>query len=545
VLDVAVFGAGLHVNVADLAAGAEQIRRSAGTAAHSDQEAGADPAHHGRRFCGPDRSRGTKKPMSLRRTRAMFEKEFRHILRDSRSLIMALFLPLFQMLLFGYALNLDVDRIPTLIYDGDHSADSRALIERFRASRFFEIEGFTNSYGEIEKGIDKSKVLLGIVIPRDYSQRLNGGGKANVQILLDGSDSNTASIALSYVEGLVQNYALQVRSNGQDRSAGMPLVSPVDSRVRIWYNSTLESTNYIVPGLIAAMMMVIAALLTSLTVAREWEMGTMEQLLSTPVRAGEIVLGKMLAFFVVGVADTTIAVLVGIFVYGVPFRGSVWFLALSTMIFLTGAFFWGILVSAIARTQLFAFQLGLVTTFLPSFLLSGFLYAIENMPVPIQIITHVVPARYFVTIVRGIFLKGIGMRSLVGTGAFSGGLLDPGVLGGGTQNEAEARLRGSHCYERTHFRHHSQRAEPVVPQPAHAHVSLRAADVSAHHLRLRGQPGRGQPAHGVDGHGPIAAEPRFAGVFQGSGRFLLTACRKAKKTFRTCWTAATRRWSCA
>jgi len=350
--------------------------------------------------------------MNLRRTRAMFEKEVRHILRDSRSLIMALFLPLFQMLLFGYALNLDVDRIPTLIYDGDHSNDSRALIERFRGSRFFEIEGFTNSYQEIEKGIDKSKVLLGIVIPRDYSQRLNAGDKANVQILLDGSDSNTASIALSYVEGLVQTYALQVRSNGQERSAGLPLVSPVDSRVRIWYNSTLESTNYIVPGLIAAMMMVIAALLTSLTVAREWEMGTMEQLLSTPVRAAEIVMGKMLAFFVIGVADTTIAVVVGIFVYGVPFRGNVLVLAFTTMIFLSGAFFWGILVSAWARSQLFAFQLGLVTTFLPSFMLSGFLYAIENMPVPIQIITHVVPARYFVTIVRAIFLKGVGLNVL-------------------------------------------------------------------------------------------------------------------------------------
>jgi ABC-2 type transport system permease protein len=182
--------------------------------------------------------------------------------------------------------------------------------------------------------------------------------------------------------------------------------------VRIWYNSTLESTNYIVPGLIAAMMMVIAALLTSLTVAREWEMGTMEQLLSTPVRASEIVVGKMLAFFVIGVADTTIAVVVGIFVYGVPFRGNILVLALTTVIFLSGAFFWGILVSALARSQLFAFQLGLVTTFLPSFMLSGFLYAIENMPLPIQIITHAVPARYFVTIVRAIFLKGVGLNVL-------------------------------------------------------------------------------------------------------------------------------------
>lgn len=350
--------------------------------------------------------------MNLRRTRAIFKKECRHILRDSRSLIMALILPMFQMLLFGYALNLDVDRIPTLIYDGDHSAESRALIERFRGSRFFEIEGFTNRYTDIEKGIDKSKILLGIVIPRDYSQRLNAGDKANIQILLDGSDSNTASIALSYVEGLVQNYALQVRSAGQDRRAGVPLVSPVDARLRVWYNSTLRSSNYIVPGLIAAMMMVIAALLTSLTVAREWEMGTMEQLLSTPVRAAEIVMGKMLAFFVIGVVDTTIAVLVGIFVYDVPFRGSIWVLALTTMIFLSGAFFWGVLVSALARSQLFAFQLGLVTTFLPSFMLSGFLYAIENMPVPIQAVTRVVPARYFVTIVRAIFLKGVGLDVL-------------------------------------------------------------------------------------------------------------------------------------
>jgi len=350
--------------------------------------------------------------MNPRRTRAMFQKEFRHILRDSRSLIMALILPLFQMLLFGYALNLDVDRIPTLVFDADHSAASRALISRFSGSRFFEIHGYVNSYAEIEKGIDKSKILMGLVIPRDYSQRVGANAKSNVQILLDGSDSNTASIALSYVESLVQNYSLEMRSNAQDRHAGLPITPPVEARLRIWYNNTLESTNYIVPGLIAAMMMVISALLTSLTVAREWEMGTMEQLLSTPVRASEIVMGKMLAFFTVGVVDTTIATLVGVFVYGVPFRGSPLVLAINTMIFLTGAFFWGILVSALAKSQLLAFQMGMVTTFLPSFLLSGFLYAIENMPLPIQWVTRVVPARYFVSIVKGIFLKGNGFDVL-------------------------------------------------------------------------------------------------------------------------------------
>jgi ABC-2 type transport system permease protein len=319
---------------------------------------------------------------------------------------------LFQMLLYGYALNLDVDRIPTLVFDADHSAASRALISRFSGSRFFEIHGYVNNYADIEKGIDQSKILMGLVIPRDYSQRLGANAKPGVQILLDGSDSNTASIALSYVEGLVQNYSLQVRSDAQDRHAGLPITPPVEARLRIWYNNTLESTNYIVPGLIAAMMMVISALLTSLTVAREWEMGTMEQLLSTPVRASEIVMGKMLAFFTVGVADTAIATVVAIFVYGVPFRGSVAVLAINTMIFLTGAFFWGILVSALAKSQLLAFQMGMVTTFLPSFLLSGFLYAIENMPLPIQWVTRVVPARYFVSIVKGIFLKGNGFDVL-------------------------------------------------------------------------------------------------------------------------------------
>ena len=352
--------------------------------------------------------------MSLQRTRAMFQKEFRHIVRDPRSLIMALVLPMFQMLLFGYALNLDVDRIPTLIYDADGSIASRALVERFHGSRFFEIEGFVSDYGAIEKGIDQGQILMGVAIPRDYARRISAGDKVNVQILLDGSDSNTASIALSYVESLLQTYALEVRSRGQDRRAGTRITSPVDPLLRIWYNNTLESKNYIVPGLIAAMMMVIAALLTSLTVAREWEMGTMEQLLSTPVRAAEIVIGKMLAFFVVGITDTVVAAVVAIFVFSVPFRGAVWVLALTTVIFLLGAFFWGILVSALARSQTLAFQIGLVSTFLPSFLLSGFLYAIENMPLPIRVITHVVPARYFVTIVRGIFLKGVGLNVLGG-----------------------------------------------------------------------------------------------------------------------------------
>jgi ABC-2 type transport system permease protein len=205
-----------------------------------------------------------------------------------------------------------------------------------------------------------------------------------------------------------------LRTTTMNRRGGERISLPVDARLRVWYNSSLESKNYVVPGLIAVVLQIIAALLTSLTIAREWEMGTMEQILSTPLRPAEMVLGKMLAYFVVGLADATIAVLVGIYVFDVPFRGSVPLMVVSTCVFLFGALFWGIFVSAVAKTQLAAYQLGLMSSFLPAFLLSGFVYSIETMPTVIQVITHIVPSRYVVTILKGVFLKGIGWEVLWG-----------------------------------------------------------------------------------------------------------------------------------
>jgi ABC-2 type transport system permease protein len=350
--------------------------------------------------------------MSYRRTRALFQKELRHIVRDVRSLIMALAMPLVLLLLFGYALNLDVDRVPTLVYDADGSPQSRELVERFRGSRFFDIVGESPDQRGLERAIDERRVLLGLAIPRDYAQRLNAGRTAEIQALLDGSDSNTAEIALGYVETLARAYSFEVRAAAQNQRGGLRAQTPLEAQVRVWYNSTLQSRNYVVPGLIAVILMIIAALLTSLTVAREWEMGTMEQLLSTPARPAEIVLGKMLAFFLVGVADTVVAVLVAVFVFDVPFRGELWLLGLASGVFLSGALFWGIFISAVAKSQLLAFQMGLLSSFLPAFLLSGFVYATENMPPVIQAITYVVPARYFVTILKGVFLKGVGLNVL-------------------------------------------------------------------------------------------------------------------------------------
>jgi ABC-2 type transport system permease protein len=325
---------------------------------------------------------------------------------------MALAVPLVMLLLFGYALTLDVDRIPTLIYDADQSPQSRELIERFQGSRYFEIRGLVDEYQTIERAIDRRECLLALVIPQDYSENLLTGQEADVQLLLDGSDSNTASIALGYAEAMLQAYALELRSQTLNRKGGGGVRAPVEAQLRVWYNSELKSKNYIVPGLIAVILMIIAALLTSLTIAREWEMGTMEQLLSTPLRPAEVVLGKMAAFFSVGLIDTIVAIGVGVLVFQVPLRGNALVVFVTSCIFLFGALCWGIMISAIARQQLLAFQMGILSSFLPAFLLSGFVFAISNMPTVIQIITYIVPARYFVTILKGIFLKGIGIEVL-------------------------------------------------------------------------------------------------------------------------------------
>jgi drug efflux transport system permease protein len=351
--------------------------------------------------------------VSLSRAWAMFIKELRHILRDPRSLLMALALPLFQLLLFGYALNLDVDRIPTMIYDGNPSPASRDLIDGFRGSRFFDVQALASGSSEVERAINRGRVLLGIVIPYNYSQQIAAGKRADVQVIVDGSDSNTASIALAYVESVIQTQGIRLRIRSQQQFAGFTPTLPVDARVRVWYNDTLESKNFVVPGLVAIILMIISSLLTSLTIAREFEMGTMEQLLSTALRPIDIVIGKMGAFFLVGVVDTVMSVLVAIYVFAVPFRGDVLLLAVTSCVFLCGAMSMGLLVSSLAESQLVAFQVGMVTSFLPGFLLSGFIYTIENMPAPIQMITRVVPARYFVTIVRAIFQKGVGLEVLL------------------------------------------------------------------------------------------------------------------------------------
>jgi len=338
--------------------------------------------------------------MNFQRTRAIARKEALHIIRDYRSLAVALGMPVLLLALFGYALSMDVDRIATAIYDQDHSSASQTLINKFRGSRYFEVTEAA-SYSVIEQKILRDEILLGVVIPQDYARDTHSGHDAQIQFLLDGSDSNTASLALGYAEALVRSQATEGLTS-----------RAVEPRIRVWYNNDLKSRNYIVPGLIAVILMIVAALLTSLTIAKEWENGTMEQLLSTPVRPVELLIGKLSAYFVLGVVDMLLSIVFAIYVMQIPFRGSIVLLIVAAVLFLFGSLCWGLLLSVATRSQHQAYQMATLTSFLPAFLLSGFIYAIENMPGVIQAVTYIIPARYFVTVLKGIFLKGVGLNVL-------------------------------------------------------------------------------------------------------------------------------------
>ena len=350
--------------------------------------------------------------MKLRRVRAVARKEFLHVVRDLRSLGMAIAIPMLMLILFGYALTVDVDNVPTVVWDQSGTQASREFLSRFGGSPYFSLTGYVRDYGAIERAIDTREALVALVIPSEFAERIETGRRVSVQMIVDGSDSNTATIAIGYAEAISRIYSQEVAIDALRRLGGPEIRTPLEIRPRVWFNADMESRNYIIPGLIAVIMMVIAALLTSLTVAREWERGTMEQLVSTPVKAAELILGKLIPYFAIGMLDVLLAVLMGQFVFGVPLRGNVALLFGMAAVFLAGTLAMGMLISIVTKSQLLASQLAMVATFLPAFLLSGFMIPIANMPAPIRAVTYVVPARYFVKLLHGIYLKGVGLEIL-------------------------------------------------------------------------------------------------------------------------------------
>jgi ABC-2 type transport system permease protein len=314
--------------------------------------------------------------------------------------------------LFGYALSLDVDDIPMGVWDRDRTPTSREIIDRLTASGYFRLVLYTDSYHPIAKAIDNREITLGICIPQDFTKDLTKHGGSKIQAIVDASDSTRAQIAIGYFDAIITLFLTDVRIRELNRQAVTKLEIPVEPRIRLLYNPELESRINIIPGLIGIIMMVIAALLTSQTVVRERETGTMEQLISTPVKPAELITGKLVPYFVLGYVDLVMVYLAGQWVFGVPFRGSLLLMFLLSGLFLIGSLSMGLLISSIAHTQLFATQFALLGSFLPSFLISGFVYPIANMPYVVQLISYAVPARYYIRIVRAIYLKGVGLEVL-------------------------------------------------------------------------------------------------------------------------------------
>ncbi|HWQ09382.1 MAG TPA: ABC transporter permease [Holophaga sp.] len=350
--------------------------------------------------------------ISLRRLKAVARKEALHVLRDPRALGIAIVLPMIMLMIFGYALTLDVDRVPLSVWDQSRTPQSRELISRFSGSRYFSIREYAGSHADIAEALDHGTAMMGLVIPHDFGRQAATGRPTSVQVIADGSDANTTTLAVSYAQAIVSAYSQGLELDKVRRTTSSAPRTPLELRPRAWFNTDLESRVYIVPGLIAVIMMLITALLTSLTVAREWETGTMEQLISTPVRSAELILGKLAPYFLIGMLDMLLSVLAGRFLFGVPIRGSVPLLFGVSAVYLVGALGLGIFISAAAKSQLLASQAAFVATFLPAFLLSGFMFDIANMPKALQTVTYLVPARYFVAFLRGLYLKGAGLRQL-------------------------------------------------------------------------------------------------------------------------------------
>jgi ABC-2 type transport system permease protein len=321
-------------------------------------------------------------------------------------------MPALLMLLFGYAVTLDVKKVPMAVLDYDKSQESLSFIHRFSASPYFNLRIFVKDEKEIKRLIDESQIKMGLILPWDFSRTIKAGKKASVQVLLDGTDSNTANIVLSYVQAIARQYTqeqtfLMIERMGRERP-----IFPVDGQTRVWFNEELESKNYFIPGLVAVIMSIIGVLLTGQVIVREWEKGTMELLISTPVQKGELIIGKLFPYFFLGLLDLSLAVLMGKWVFQVPFRGSIALLFLLSSIYILVALSLGLTISTTARTQLLANQMGMVIGFLPTFLLSGFTFVIANMPAWLQIITYGIAPRYYVTILKEIFLKGVGISFL-------------------------------------------------------------------------------------------------------------------------------------
>ncbi len=352
--------------------------------------------------------------MNYRRTAAIARKEFIQVARDPRSLLIALFLPLIQILLLGYGARLDTINIPVYVFDQEGSQDSQDLLKAFQASRYFNVAKVVDNYRDLTAAIDADRCKLGIVIPWNFSKDLAAAGQTTVQALVDGTDNNSAQLAVGYAQAVVQTYAANVQLDWfAARGLADRAINPLAVDYRTWFNEDLESKNFIIPGTVALVMALMGALLSSLTIAREWERGTMEQLISTPVTAIEIMVGKLLPYLLIGLVDAALCVVFAVAWFGVPFRGGLGTYFFITALFLIVILGIGYMISVGTKSQLGAGQYALLVTLLPTAMLSGFAFPIDQMPAAIRAITYLVYSRYYVSALKHIFLGGAALGALV------------------------------------------------------------------------------------------------------------------------------------
>ena len=350
--------------------------------------------------------------MSWTRLLAIARKETIQIGRDPRSLIVVLLMPVMLMALMGYGINLDQKHVPLCVYDREGSQQSQDLLHRFTSNEYFELALDAHDYRELTDAIDRGTCAAGIVIPLYFSKRLGDGETVGVQAIVDGTDNNSAYLAIGYAQQVIGGFSSDVQLDTMRRAGGTINPPSLTVEARTWFNEELVSRNFMVPGVVAIVMAVIGTFLTSLTIAREWERGTMEQLISTPVTRSEVIAGKLVPYFAIGMFAAVECVAISTWWFEVPFRGSFMVLFCASALFLMAVLLLGFLISAAAGSQLAASQFSLVLTFLPSFLLSGFAFPIDQMPAPIRLATRLIPARYYVTLLKNIFLKGSGLAAI-------------------------------------------------------------------------------------------------------------------------------------
>jgi ABC-2 type transport system permease protein len=345
--------------------------------------------------------------MIIKRIRPVVVKEFRQIRRDPRSLVVLLVFPGLLVLFIGYALNFDVKHISFAVFDQDKTARSREFIRSFSNTEYFDFNYAVESYREVDVLLDRGKALVGVVIPTNFSKELLAGRDATVQLLVDGANSNTATSAISYASSIIQGYSTRLASKVLARS-GREIYQPIDFRPRIWYNPELLTAKFLVPGLIGFFLMLSAVISTSLSVVREKEKGTMEQIMVSPLRTIEVTLGKTIAYLVIALFSSVFVLIVGFVFFDIAVRGSLFWLYVGILLFLIGGLGQGLLISTIAETQQVAFMISVFSSLLPAFLLSGFVFPIRSMPIVLQVISNVMPVKFFLVIVRSVILKGAG-----------------------------------------------------------------------------------------------------------------------------------------